>query len=104
LDSDGNEWLYVAPRPDTLTILCPKQEPTDIVVEGTGRLGLCNNCKAYGTRVLIQARAVVSANNSEMDIITPISLDYVCCEFIGKEVKLQDIRLELPLKIFEELI
>jgi hypothetical protein len=95
---DGNEWLYVASRPDTLTILCPKQEPTDIVVEGTGRLGLHNNCKAYGTRVLIQAHAVVSANNSERDIVSPISLDYDCCEFIGKEVKLKNIHLELPLK------
>jgi len=34
---------------------------------------------------------------SEKDIILPISLDYDCCEFIGKEVKL-DIYLELPLK------
>jgi hypothetical protein len=95
---DGNEWLYVAPRLDTLTILCPKQEPTDIVIEGTGRLGLRSNRKAYGTRVHIQAYAVVSANISEKDIIPPISLDYDCCEFIGKEVKLKDIHLELPLK------
>jgi len=95
---DGNEWLYVAPRPDTLTILCPKQEPTDIVIEGTGRLGLHSNCKAYGTRVLIQAQAVVSANNSEKDIIPPLSLDYDCCEFVRKDFKLKDIQLELPLK------
>jgi len=94
---DGNEWLYVAPRPDTLTILCPKQEPTDIVVEGTGRLGVGSNCKSYGARVLIQAHAVVSANNSEKDI-PHISLDYYCCEFIGKEIKFNDIHLELPLK------
>ena len=95
---DGNEWLYVAPRPDTLTILCPKQEPTDIVIEGTGRLGLHSNCKAYGTRVLIQAQAIVSFNNSEKDIIPPLSLDYDCCEFVGKDVKLKDLHLELPLK------
>jgi hypothetical protein len=95
---DGNEWLYVAPRPDTFTILCPKQEPTDIVIEGTGRLGLHSNCKAYGTRVLIQAQVIVSFNNSEKDIIPPLSLDYDCCEFIGKEVKLKDLHLELPLK------
>lgn len=95
---DGNEWLYVAPRPDTLTILCPKQEPTDVVIEGTGRLGLLSNCKAYGTRVLIQAQAIVSFNNSEKDIIPPLSLDYDCCEFIGKDVKLKDLHLELPLR------
>jgi len=95
---DGNEWLYVAPRPDTLTILCSKQEPTDIESEGTGRLGLHSNCKAYGARVLIQAQRVVSFNNSEKDIIPPLSLDYDCCNFVGKNVNLTDIQLELPLK------
>jgi hypothetical protein len=40
----------------------------------------------------------VSVNNSEKDVIPPISLDYDSCEFIGKEVKLKDIHLELPLK------
>jgi hypothetical protein len=90
--------LYVAPRPDILTILCPKQEPTVIVIEGTGRLGLHSNCKAYGTRVFIQAQVVLSTNNSEKDIIPPLSLDYDCCEFMGKDFKLKNINLELPLK------
>lgn len=95
---DGNEWLYVAQRPDTLTVMCPKQEPTDTEIEGTGKLGLHSNCKAYGTRVLIQAQTVVNSNNTEKDIILPLSLDYDCCEFIGKDVKLKDIYLDLPLK------
>ena len=98
MDSDGNEWLYVAPRPDTLTILCSKQEPTDIEIEGTGKLGVHSNCKAYGARVLIQAPAIVSFNNSEKDIIPSLSLEYDCCNFVGKDVKLRDIHLELPLK------
>jgi hypothetical protein len=37
-------------------------------------------------------------NNSEKDIIPPLSPDYDFCDFIGKEVKLKDIHLELPLK------
>jgi hypothetical protein len=78
--------------------LCPKQEPTDIQIEGTGRLGLHSNCKAYGARVLIQAQAVVRSNSSEKDIIPPLPLDYDCCDFVGKDVKLKDIHLELPLK------
>jgi hypothetical protein len=35
---DNNEWSYVAPRPDVLTILCSKQEPSDIEIEGPGKL------------------------------------------------------------------
>jgi len=95
---DGNEWLYVALRPGTLTILCSKQEHTDIKIEGTGKLGFHSNCKAYGARVLIQAQPVVSFNNSEKDIIPPLFLDYDCCDFAGNYVKLKDIHLELPLK------
>jgi len=65
---DGNEWMYVALRPDTLTILCSKQEPTDIEFEGTRRLGLHSNCKVYRARVLIQAQSVMIFNNTEKDI------------------------------------
>jgi hypothetical protein len=40
----------------------------------------------------------IKFNNSEKDIIPPLSLDYDCCEFTGKEVKLKDLHLGLPLK------
>lgn len=95
---NDNEWLYVAPRPDALTVLCSKQEPSDIEIEGTGKLKLHSNCKAYGSRVLIQAQTVVSFNNSDKDIIPPLSLEYDCCDFVGKNIKLNDIHLELPMK------
>jgi len=40
----------------------------------------------------------MSLNNSEKDIIPPLPLDYDCCNFVGKNVKLKDIHLELLLK------
>jgi len=73
--------------------LYSKQEPTDIEIEATGKLGLHSNCKAYGATVLIQAQAVVSFNNSEKDIITPLSLDYDCCNCVGKDVKGYSFRI-----------
>jgi hypothetical protein len=33
---NNNEWLYVAPRVDTLTVLCSGQEPTDVEIHGIG--------------------------------------------------------------------
>jgi len=93
-----NEWLYVAPRPDVLTILCSKQEPSDIEIVGTGKLILHSACKAYGARVLIQAQTIMTTNNTEKDIIPPLSLDYDCCITEKKTTKLNDIRLDLPLK------
>jgi hypothetical protein len=62
------------------TILCSKQEPSDIEVVGTGKLIFHGACKAYGTRVLIQAKTIMTTNNTE-DIIPPLSLDYDCCIF-----------------------
>jgi len=90
--------LHVASRPDALTVLCSKQEPSDIEIEGRGKLKLYSNCKAYEARVLIQAQTVVSFNNSGKDIIPPLSLKYDCCVFDGKIIKLNDIHLELPMR------
>jgi hypothetical protein len=47
---NGNGWLFVAPKTDTLTVLCPSQEPTDIEILGTGKLKLENMCKVTVTR------------------------------------------------------
>ena len=68
MDADDNEWLYVAPRPDILNILCSKQESSDVEIAGTGKLTLHSACKAYGARVLVQAQAITTSNNTEKDV------------------------------------
>jgi len=90
--------LYVTPRPDVLTVLCSKQEPSDIESVGNGKLILHSACEAYGTRVLIQAQTVMTSNNTIKDIISPLSLDYDCCAPERKPTKLNDIHLDLPLR------
>jgi hypothetical protein len=55
-------------------------------------------CKGYGAKVLIQAQMIISTNNTDKDIIPPLSLEYDCCETQGENVKLNDIYLDLPLK------
>jgi len=79
MDSDNNEWLYVAPRPDVLAVLCSKQEPSDIEIVGTEKLILHNACKADGAGVLILAQTIMTFNNTEKDVISPLSLEYDCC-------------------------
>jgi len=81
---NDNEWLYVAPQPDVLTVLCPKQEPSDIEITGTGKLILDSTCKAYGSRVLIQAQTIKTSNNTEKDTIPSLSLEFDCCTSEGK--------------------
>jgi len=39
--------------------VCSKQEPSDIEVEGMGKLKLHSNCKGYEARILIQAQTIV---------------------------------------------
>jgi hypothetical protein len=63
---EDNQWLYVAPRRDVLTIPCSKQEPSDIEVVGTGKLILHSACKAYGARVLIQAKTIMTTTLRKM--------------------------------------
>jgi hypothetical protein len=43
---------------------------------------------------------ILTTNNTEKDIIPPLSLEYDCCipEFEGKTVKLNDIQLDLSTK------
>jgi hypothetical protein len=55
-------------------------------------------CKGYGAKVLIQAQMIIYTNNTDKDIIPPLSLEYDCCETQGKNVKLNDIHLDLPLE------
>jgi hypothetical protein len=47
---DNNEWLYVATKPDILTVLCSGHKPTDVKLLGTRKLHLNAMCKAYGNR------------------------------------------------------
>jgi hypothetical protein len=78
---EDNKWLYVTSQPDVLTVLCSKQETSDIEIVGKGKLKLHSACKAYAARVLIQAQTIMTANNTEKDIIPPLSLEYDCCTF-----------------------
>ena len=94
---ENNEWLFVAPKPEVLTILCSKHEPSDVTLIGTGKLRLNNMCKGYGSRILIQTELTISTNNSDKDIIPHLPLEFECCEVQGKNFSLNNIHLNLPL-------
>jgi len=95
---DGNEWLFVAPAPDVLTVLCSKHEPMDVKLSGTGKLQLNPMCKAYGSRFFIQSHAAIVSNRTNKDIIPPMSLEYDCCGSIDRKSKLNELRLHILLR------
>ena len=72
---DNNEWVFVGPKSDVLTVLCSKHEPTDVKLLGTGKLQLNPMCKAYGNRILIQSHSTLVTNRTSKDVIPPISLE-----------------------------
>jgi len=85
---EDNEWLYVAPQPHVLTVLCSKQEPSDIEIAGTGKVQLHSACKAYGSGIVIQAQTIKTSNNTDKDMIPPLSLEFDCCVSEGRTTKL----------------
>ena len=92
-----NEWLFVAPVLDVLTVLCVKHEPMDVTLSGRGRLQLKPMCKAYGSRMFIQSHATIVSNHTNKDIIPPVSLEYDCCDSMSKNFRLNRLRLQIPL-------
>ena len=94
---DNNEWLFVAPKPEVLTVLCSRYEPSEVTLIGTGKLKLNNMCRGYGTRILIQTQLTISTNNTDKDIIPQLPLEFDCCEVQGKNFSLNSIHLNLPL-------
>ena len=93
---EDNEWLYVAPQPDVLTVLCSKQEPSDIKIAGTGKFKLHSACKAYGSRILIQAQTIKTSNNTDKDIIPPLPLEFDCCMSEGRTYLLTYSMVQSP--------
>ena len=97
---NGNEWLFVAPVSDVLTVLCSRHKPMDIKLLWTGKLQLNLLCKAYGSRILIQSHATIISNRTSKDIIPPMSLEYDCCGSVDKNFELNELRLHIPLRRF----
>jgi len=95
---DNNEWLYVAPKSDVLTVLCSKHEPTDVTILGTGKLQLNSMCKAYGNRIFIQSHSTLVSNRTSKDVIPSLYLEYDCCGGIDNTFKLKDLHLHIPPK------
>jgi hypothetical protein len=89
---NSNEWMYAAPYSEVLTVLCSKHEPTDIILLKTGKLRLNSMCKAYGSRIVIQAQATSVNNSTIKDINPPLSLEYDCCRSGDQNFKLNEIR------------
>ena len=93
-----NAWIYVAPVPERLTVLCIGQKPTDVEITGSGVLTFLSDCTGYGNTVIIRSLTVHSVNNTGKDINQPLNLSHDCCEMNVDALPLGEIQLETPIK------
>lgn len=93
-----NEWLYVAPKDEGLTILCDGLPPNDLIIRGTGKLTFTSQCKGYGAQVMLQADHVISTNVSKSDIVPTVNLDIDCCIIEDEKKEVTSIPVVLPLE------
>jgi len=93
-----NPWIYVAPVPEHLTVLCKGQNPTDIEIKDSGVLTFLLDCTGYGNSVMIRSLTVHSVNNTGKDINKPLNLTHDCCEMAVDGLPLGEIKLEIPIK------
>ena len=94
---NDNQWIYVVPNKEKLTILCKNQEPYDVVLENTGVITLNGKCKGYGIKTILQAKNVIESNATKKDIVPKVNITLDCCESFSPQIHLEKLSLDLPL-------
>jgi hypothetical protein len=97
---ENNEWIYIVPTSETITILCSGKPPMDIIVSGIGKLGLREDCKGFGGSTHFQTHSILNVNSRgyESDFLSIVELHYDCCEDLNVKVNLSTIRLNASFK------
>ena len=93
-----NAWIYVAPVPERITVLCVGQKPTDVEIKGSGVFTFLSDCTGYGNTVMIRSLTIHSINNTGKDINQPLNLTHDCCEMNVDAPPLGELQLEIPIK------
>lgn len=59
-----NEWIYVLHRPTTITVMCEKNNITEVVLRATGLFKLQQGCRGYSNEYILEASSEVRKNTS----------------------------------------
>jgi hypothetical protein len=93
-----NEWIYVPPVSERLTVLCIGQKLTDVEITGSGVLTFLSACTGYGNTVIITSLTVHSVYNTDKVINQLLNLTHDCYEMTVDALPLGEIQLEAPIK------
>ena len=84
----NNSWIFYAPQPDVITILCYDNSPVEVRLKGIGKIQLHPGCTGCSPRTLLYGISVVSNTSLQVagDFLSQIDLNYVCCEELKSKV------------------
>ena len=88
----NNERIYFIPVKESFTILCMDKPPVDVILSGTGKLGISANCKGYGKSALFQIHSILDVDGPgyESDFMSKVYLEYDCCENLNEKINQYD--------------
>ena len=96
----NNSWIFYAPQPDVMTILCYDNRPVDVHLKGIGKLQLHPGCKGYSPNTLLYGISVVGNSSMQVagDFLSQIDINYVCCEELRAKVNLCRMPVDIAYK------
>jgi hypothetical protein len=70
--------------------LCPEKEPLDIVLRGTGKLGIQCGCEGYSLTAMLTTHNNIQVNTSRYggDLLSKVESNFECCEQLGTSINL----------------
>jgi hypothetical protein len=97
---ENNEWIYFIPTRESITILCTGRTPVDVVLSGTGKLGINSSCRGYSKSVVLHPHSATTVNSSiqSKDLTSEVNLEYECCEELSTKINLSSIHLNTNFK------
>jgi len=96
----NNSWIFYAPHPDVITILCYEHRHTDIHLKGIRKVQVYSGCKGYSSSTLLYGSSVVGNICMQVtgDFLSQIDLKNVCCEELGVKVNFCQTPVEVVYK------
>jgi hypothetical protein len=93
----NNSWIFYAPHPDVITILCYDHSPIDVRLKGIGKLQIHSGCTGYSTNTLLYGSSVIGNTSMQImgDFLSQIDLKNACCEELGVKLNLYQIPVEV---------
>jgi len=92
-----NAWIYFAPHPDTVTILCQNENPTDVTIRGVGKLHIQTGCKGYSVMTILYSSAEAGTTSTRVKggFLSQVTFQYDCYEELGMQISLSTLSIDL---------